>query len=52
MWIESLFFKAETLNLIKIRSSFIGNDVVSGYTYDGIVGIITGLVEGEGCFPW
>ena len=52
MWVQSLFFKAEALDLVEILSRFKRHHIVSRDACNWFVHGVECRVEGEGCFSW
>lgn len=51
-WIKPLLFKAETLDLIKVETSFEWDHIVCGYSSDRPICWIPGCVECQRSFAW
>ena len=49
---QLLLLKAEALDLIEVVASLLWGHVVGGYSGDGLVAGVVGIVEDQGALPW
>jgi hypothetical protein len=50
IWVETLFLKTKTLNLVEILPSLKGHNIVGADSIDGSRSPVCGSVESQSCF--